>query len=314
MSELVSVIVPYFNDGDIIYDSVGRLLNIPNVETIIVDDGSYVPLSPAAAISDNVRIIRLSRNLGVGAAFDRGVSEARGEIILLMGCDVMQPPDWKWHVERLGKEHPKGIVAAACVSVTPQNSYKIEAEPRCGAELRLKQPASSRDKWHSDRGYNDILLGAWLDPVPTEFTKCSCLMGASYVVNKSWYQHIGGFRLFDGWGGLEPYISIKSWMAGGYVAADPSWVVGHVFGQNDGLRDPTKRRAGRLDKYYFNKLMIAHTCLPDRAKELDHYLGNAYAVGMGRQLLKQRWGQIKRAYEYNESIFIRSFEEFVSLL
>ena len=303
MNELITCVVPYHNDGDIILDSVGRLLNIPNVEVLVIDDGSVEPVTPLVAVPDNVRVIRLSRNLGVGAAFDRGVAEAKGEIILLMGCDVMVQEGWENHVRRLAAEHPRGIVAAACVGVTPDNGYEFINPPRAGAEIRLKQEAKSRDEWFASRNYNDILVGAWLNPVPTEFTKCPCLMGAAYITSKRWFTHIGGFRLFDGWGGLEPYISIKSWLAGGYVATDPSWVTGHVFGVNGAERDPTKRRAGRLDKYYFNKLMIAHTCLPDRAKELDKFLGNAYAVGMGRQLLKQRWGQIQRAKIYNESIF-----------
>jgi len=309
MSNLVSVIVPYFNDLDIILDSVSRLLNIPDVEIIIVDDGSYDPLTPLVAVPDNVRLITHSRNLGVGAAFDTGVKAARGETILLMGCDVMQQEGWEKHVRRLAAEHPVGIVAAACVSVTPHNDYKIETEPRAGATLRLKQRAESRAAWFTERGYNDILLGAWLDPVPTEFTKCSCLMGASYVTTKSWYQHIHGFKLFRKWGGLEPYISIKSWLAGGYVATDPSWVVGHVYGVNGGERSPMRRRGDRIDLYYYNKLMIAHTCLPEMAAELNTFLGNPYGVGMARQLIKQSWGQIQKEREYNKSIFQRKLKE-----
>ena len=313
MSSL-SVICPYFNDGDIIFDSVSKLVNVPNVEIIIVDDGSYVPLNPAVAVTDNVRIITHKRNMGVGAAFDTGVRAAKGDIILLMGCDVFQPVDWKWHVERLAAEHPQGIVAAACVSVMPQNNYIIETEPRCGAELRLKQPAQARDEWYKERNYNDVLLGAWLDPPLKEFGKCGCLMGASYVVNRDWYLHLRGFKLFDGWGGLEPMLSLKSWLAGGYVAADPSWVIGHVFGINGGERDPLKRRPTRLDKFYYNKLMIAHTCLPELVRDLDAFLGNATGIGQGRSLIKQRWAEIKKEREYNKSIFTRSFEEVVSLL
>ncbi len=305
----ITVCVPYFNDGDIIFDSVSRLVNVPEVEILLIDDGSYVPLSPALAVTDNVRIITHSRNLGVGAAFDTGVRAAQGDIILLMGADVFQPPDWKWHVERLGQEHPEGIVAAACVSVLPQNDYRIETEPRAGAELRLKQPAQARDKWFADRNYNDILLGAWLNPSPTEFTKCSCLMGASYVVNKAWYQHIHGFKGHRKWGALEPFISIKSWMAGGYVAADPSWVVGHVF-----HRDPLSRRPGLLNYVYYNKLFLLHTCLPELARDLDAFLGNATAIGQGRQLLRQFRAEVEKEREYNKSIFKLSSDEFLSLL
>ena len=303
MSDLITCVIGYHNDGNIIYESVGRLLNVPNVEILIIDDGSYEPLSPALAITDNVRIIRHSRNLGIGAAFDRGVAEAKGEIILLMGCDVMQGEGWENHVRRLAAEHPRGIVAAACVGVTAENDYAFINAPRAGAELRLKQNASSRDKWYREHNYNDILLGAWLEPSPTEFTKCTCLMGASYVVNKSWYKHIGGFRGHRFWGALEPFISVKSWLAGGYVAADPSWVIGHVFN-----RDPLSRRSGRIDWVYYNKLVIAYTCFPKLYKELDKFLGNAYAIGLGRQLFKQHRGEIEKIKAYNESIFTEKKE------
>ena len=301
MSELTSVILPYYNDGPIIFDSVSRLLGVPDTEIIIVDDGSYEPLSPAVAIPDNVRIIRQSRNLGVGMAFDRGVSEARGETILLMGCDVLVEEGWDTHVRRLAAEHTKGIIAAACVGVTPDNDYKFLNPPRAGAEIRLKQHAQSRDKWYAERNYNDILVGAWLDPAPTAFTKCGCLMGAAYVVNKRWYTHIGGFRGHRLWGGLEPMISIKSWLAGGYVGVDPSWVIGHVF-----ERDPLSRRSGRLDFYYMNKLTIAYTCLPELYKDLDRFLGNALNIGEGRKLFKQHRAEIERIKAYNQSIFDES--------
>jgi len=298
MSDLITVCIPYYNDGDIIYDSVGRLLNIPNVEILLIDDGSYEHLSPALAVTDNVRIIRHSRNLGVGAAFDTGVRAARGETILLMGCDVLMLPDWKSHVERLGREHPKGIIAAACVGVTKDNDYKFVNPPRAGAEIRLKQEAKSRAEWFAERNYNDILVGAWLDPAPTEFQKCGCLMGAAYVVNKRWYTHIGGFRGHHLWGGLEPMISIKSWLAGGYVGVDPSWVIGHVFERN-----PLSRRSGRLDFYYMNKITIAYTCLPELYKDLDRFLGNALNIGEGRRLFKQHRAETERIKEYNQSIF-----------
>jgi glycosyltransferase involved in cell wall biosynthesis len=298
MSELISVICPYHNDGDIILDSVGRLLNIPNVEIIVVDDGSIIPVTPLVAVPDNVRIIRLSRNLGVGAAFDRGVSEASGETILLMGCDVMVQEGWENHVRRLAAEHPKGIVAAACVGVTPDNGYEFVNPPRAGAEIRLKQEAKSRDKWYAERNYNDILVGAWLDPSPAEFTKCGCLMGAAYVINKRWFTHIGGFKGHRYWGGLEPLISVKSWLAGGYVATDPSWVIGHVFERN-----PLSRRSGRIDWGYYNKLLISYTCFPKLNKELDKFLGNAYAIGVARQYFKEHRAEIERIKEYNQSIF-----------
>ena len=303
MSNLISVIVPYFNDSTIILDSVGRLLNVPDVEIIVVDDGSYEPVTPLVAVAPNVRVIRQSRNQGVGAAFDRGVKEARGEILLLQGCDVMQQEGWDKHVREIAEAHPTGIVASACVGVTPENDYAFINPARAGASLRLKQDAKSRDKWFAERGYNDILLGAWLEPSATEFQKCPCLMGAAYVTTKRWYMQLHGFSGHRYWGGLEPLISIKSWLAGGYVAVEPKWVAGHVF-----RPESLSRREGRIDWIYFNKLMIAYTCLPELYKELDKFLGNPYAVGVARQLFKQHRAEIEKIKAYNQSIFTEKKE------
>jgi glycosyltransferase involved in cell wall biosynthesis len=295
---MISAIIPYYNDSNIILDSVGRLLNVPDVEIIVVDDGSYEPVTPLVAVAPNVRVVRQSRNQGVGTAFDRGVKEARGETLLLMGADVMQQEGWDKHVREIAEVHPTGIVAAACVGVTPDNGYQFLNPARAGVDLRLKQDASSRGKWFADRNYNDILVAAWKEPSLQEFSKCQCLQGASYAVNKAWYLRIHGFEAHRYWGGLEPLISIKSWLAGGYVATCPQWVIGHVF-----RPDSLSRREGRLDWYYYNKMLIAHTCLPSMAKELISYLGVAFNVGVAKQLVKQHWAEIKKIREYNESIF-----------
>lgn len=304
----ISIVIPYKDDGPIILDSVSRLLNIPDVEIIIVDDGSYEPLTPLVAVPDNVRVITHSRNVGVGAAFDTGVKHARGETLLLMGADVMQQEGWVDHVRRIAEANPKGIVSAACVGVTADNGYALINPPRAGATIRLKQDAQSRDDWFKQRRYNDILLGAWIEPTCAEFTKVPCLMGASYVVSKEWYVHLRGFNGHRFWGGLEPMISIKSWRAGGYVATDPSWVVAHVFGVNGGERDPQGRRAGRIQWYYYNKILIAYTCLPGLYKELVAYLGAPYAVGEAKQLFKQHRAEIDKIRAYNESIFTEGIE------
>ena len=61
MSDLISVIVPYHHDGDIILDSVGRLLNIPNVEIIVVDDGRIVADGPREQVVEALQSGRVGR-------------------------------------------------------------------------------------------------------------------------------------------------------------------------------------------------------------------------------------------------------------
>lgn len=56
-------------------------------EVIVVDDGSRD--ETATSMPDGVRVLRLERNCGFAVAANRGVSEARGEIVLLLNSDAI---------------------------------------------------------------------------------------------------------------------------------------------------------------------------------------------------------------------------------
>ncbi len=73
MSAAISVIVPCWNDGDFLLGAVGSLCGEPDIEIVVVDDGSTEEgtlrvLEVLEAAS--VRVIREARNAGVSAARD----------------------------------------------------------------------------------------------------------------------------------------------------------------------------------------------------------------------------------------------------
>ncbi len=66
-------------------------------ELVFVDDratdGSWDVLAQLAADDQHVRAYRLSRNFGQHVAISAGIAHARGEWIVVMDCDLQDPPE-----------------------------------------------------------------------------------------------------------------------------------------------------------------------------------------------------------------------------
>ena len=97
-SELLSVVVPVYNERRTIRDSLERLrkteLPLP-LEVIVVDDGSTDNTADAIAdlVADgSVRLVRHRRNRGKGAAIRTGLHVATGDLLTIMDADLEYDP------------------------------------------------------------------------------------------------------------------------------------------------------------------------------------------------------------------------------
>ena len=95
---LVSVLIPCFNEEAVIVSSVRRILasNWRNIEVLVLDDGSKDATSARVkeAFGDHSRV-RLMRfeNGGKARALNRGLAEAKGEIVVALDADTQFPPE-----------------------------------------------------------------------------------------------------------------------------------------------------------------------------------------------------------------------------
>lgn len=92
---LVSVIIPTYNRTDTVLGSVKSALDqtYGDLEVIVVDDGSTdATMDALASVSGRISVIRQA-NAGPSAARNRGVVEARGEIIAFLDSDDHWMPD-----------------------------------------------------------------------------------------------------------------------------------------------------------------------------------------------------------------------------
>ncbi len=98
---MLTVVIPAYNEEQVLDKTVQVLSELLASESIpyellFVDDGSkdhtWERIVNAHQKNENVRGIHFSRNFGKEAAIFAGLSEARGDCVAVMDCDLQHPP------------------------------------------------------------------------------------------------------------------------------------------------------------------------------------------------------------------------------
>ncbi len=103
MPELLSVVVPCYNEEEVLRETHRRLVEtledpaLPEFEIVYVDDGSRdatgMILQQIQAHDRRVRVVRFSRNFGHQIAVTAGIEHAAGDAVVLIDADLQDPPE-----------------------------------------------------------------------------------------------------------------------------------------------------------------------------------------------------------------------------
>jgi hypothetical protein len=130
-------------------------------------------------------------------------------------------PGWLDAVEREVAGHPHTIFCANCVGLLPDNDRMDNPNPPAGNYFGATMCFMSD---------TEVLEGKWAPERPGEDGyELPCLMGASYVVPRKWFFHIGGLAANKMWGSEEPWLSLRTWLAGGSIRMMKKVRIGHLF-------------------------------------------------------------------------------------
>ncbi|HEX8617910.1 MAG TPA: glycosyltransferase [Thermoanaerobaculia bacterium] len=95
---LLSVVIPCYNERATVAELLRRVREVPvEKEIIVIDDvstdGSRDVVARLATEWPEIRHLQQPVNMGKGAAIRRGITEARGEIVLIQDADLEYDPD-----------------------------------------------------------------------------------------------------------------------------------------------------------------------------------------------------------------------------
>ena len=98
----ISVVVPIYNDSEVIHELIKRLSPVlesitADYEVILVDDGSrddsWLQMLAVRQANASIKAVRLSRNFGQQSAIAAGLSLTSKELIVLMDSDLQDRPE-----------------------------------------------------------------------------------------------------------------------------------------------------------------------------------------------------------------------------
>lgn len=98
----ISVVVPVYGCADCLENLCSRLSDTlgsltQNFEIVLVDDcgldGSWEKIVELQQTNSNLHGVRLSRNYGQHIAISAGLQAAKGEFVVIMDCDLQDPPE-----------------------------------------------------------------------------------------------------------------------------------------------------------------------------------------------------------------------------
>ncbi len=151
---LLSVIIPHYNGVPhlaICFAALNRQ-TYPHLEIILVDNGSAD--DSVAFTRQNfpqVQIIELGQNLGLTGAINRGIRQARGEVLVPLNNDTEVDPHWAQAlVDRLAAFPDAGIVASKMLLFTER--AKIHS---AGDGFGTNGIPINRGVWQPDTGQFD---------------------------------------------------------------------------------------------------------------------------------------------------------------
>lgn len=228
----LTCIIPFKNEGDEVEKTVASIRATSCCNIILINDCSTDKISYSDVANQwGCDYVESKKPLGVAGGRNLGVELCETEYFVLLDAHMRFYDDnWDERVIYHLKKHPESILTSNSSIFTkePESDYINEDSSETNkqhsslaAKINMTEPGwEYTAKW---TGKGNIIN------YEDNLTQCSCVLGAFYASNKTWWNKIGGLNGLVGWGGDEPLCSIKTYLAGGECLLLKDFFVGHLY-------------------------------------------------------------------------------------
>jgi glycosyltransferase involved in cell wall biosynthesis len=287
----VSVVIPSYNEGENLVDTVRCVLDhasYEDFEVLVVDDGSTDGsgdrVSRFLGSNGQMQVLR-TPGLGVAGARNWGAQAARGDILIFLDAHSYTPPGWMASLVSPLSNPQVGMVGPAFASLQHGNDAQ-------GLGV-IWRDASLEIEWLPRQGEEPY-------PVPL-------LTGGCQVIRRSDFQKLGGYDSgMTRWGSEDQELSLRTWLMGYQLVVQPQAVIYHLFRE----RHPYPVEESKI---LYNRLRMAllHLSL-DRVGRVIEYHKEMPSFSQSLVLLLEndtmtRRRQLEQVRQRDDSCFFAQF-------
>lgn len=294
--------MPFLNEGaepartiESIYDTCDPGM----IDIIAIDDGSQWSLSDLSRFPD-VKVVRNASRRGVAGCRQQGAELAQTPFLLIIdGHMRFRKDNWLDRIIAALEREPQTIFCTTCVRLKPEQMDMTRTPNKhYGAHLLLVNAPQ-----FGDFVARQIIEAKWAEPREPDEYEIQCVLGANYAVTADWFNKIRGFQGLQKWGSAEPYLSLKSWLAGGKCKILKDIEIGHMFREAPPYLTQTHHM-------FYNKMWICKTLFPDDLTyRLLAFLPKGAVYDAAEAEIKADWRRVQEMRAYLQRIFTRSVYE-----
>lgn len=192
------------------------------IQIIVIDDGSVKP----ATVPSGVNLHRLEKPIGLFAAKRLAVEGALSEAVILTDAHVRFEPGWDGEFAEAVGHRPDAVHVAyssGLMNADADPDWVPDVSKAKGTYYGANFVVRRNDPKKGLR----ILEGVWQGK--RKEGAIPCPMGSVYGISKTWWNRVDMLAGLCVWGGQEPDMALRTWLAGGEVLLIPTVRTAHVF-------------------------------------------------------------------------------------